>query len=287
MDTKRDKFPSKDEPDSKKLKAIKELAEIVQEEDRPIVILVSFIFLIFSSSIILFFFFGQKILWIPISFSITIIILFLIYVYEKKSKEPKEILVKSEEISKKTIEGILKTQSTEILEPNDENTIQDLKKDILTNSNKMLITDLIIKTSAIANIKKDKKTLEWLNNELYGYPEGFKKIPDYRQMKVRLNVKIDTQSGKSIDLSKDLLTLIYGGSLISFPKSIETNPDISELSFFSPMPPHFINYLKERKIPITAKNFDLERAPYIVDRSEIDSLIIKLKQKIIKYVSDC
>ena len=75
MDTKRDKFPSKDEPDSKKLKAIKELAEIVQEEDRPIVILVSFIFLIFSSSIILFFFFGQKILWIPISFSITIIIL--------------------------------------------------------------------------------------------------------------------------------------------------------------------------------------------------------------------
>lgn len=190
---------------------------------------------------------------------------------------------------KDTFENILKqikkAELTQVPNSNNKEIIQELKNDILTNSDKMSIVDLINKAFSLANLKGDKEKISWLKYELSGYPDDYNKTPDYRKIKVRLDVGImfgNNQGGRLMDLREYPLPIIYGGGLASLEKINEMSN--VQISFVAPILPKIMDMIKTIKSPMKM-NFDLNQVSYIIDRTELKSLIVRLKQEILTYVS--
>jgi hypothetical protein len=179
---------------------------------------------------------------------------------------------------------IKNVEPTKIVESNNEKFLQELKKDILTNSDKMSIISLIHKATAIASIKGDEKTLTWLQNELYGYPQDPDKIPDYRKaIDVRLDIGINFAGRPDMwDLRDYPIPITWGSGLASLEEVFNSNQRY-KISFVAPMMPEMKKLLMSFKPPIS--NFDFNRTPFIISKSQIESVASKVKSKILIYVS--
>ena len=104
-----------------------------------------------------------------------------------KGNNNKQIIISIESTDKKPIKKImqhLEASSTErVFGVKNTGLLNELKKDAIVNYSKVSVLDFLNKTLAIAIQKDDKKTIEWLQFELYGYPDNYIKIADYRKIK--------------------------------------------------------------------------------------------------------
>jgi len=86
MGTKEDKSPQENNSESKKIKAIRDLAKVVPDEDKLVVILIVIIFLIFSGSVVLLIV-RNDLWWFPLIFLISVLAIYAFHIINKKSKD--------------------------------------------------------------------------------------------------------------------------------------------------------------------------------------------------------
>lgn len=235
---------------------------------------------------------AAKIIYIISMFSILIIVALigLTMVRKESGNNDKQVVIKggNKKIAEMFLDDIDKLKPSDIVEQNDEEIVKQLKKDILLNSEKMSVIVLIGKAYSIAELSGDKKTLKWLSYELYGYPNDKKKIPEYRKnIPIRLDVGIVfvmKEGDKMLDLRESPVKIQFGGGLVPMISFVESSPTSTQLSFTSPLLPEIEKVIKGMKLPISP-NFNPQRTPYLIDRVVIESLISKVKQEVLSYVS--
>ena len=194
------------------------------------------------------------------------------------------LVIHSKDNASGDIEKIIKSlgNKNQKIDFNSDDTINVLKKEILTKV--LSPVDMIGKTLSIAHLKKDDDTIKWLNYELSGYPKDYVNIPEYRIISVKLDIGVQYHGiGEMFDLRDHPIKIKYAGGVSSLENVINT-PN-SKITLFASLPSELVTILKTHtNLPLSG--VDPNRAPYILSRSELDSLIAGLRSKISSYVSN-
>lgn len=161
--------------------------------------------------------------------------------------------------------------------------ISEIKKEMLVGTN-LSIFDMIEKAYVLACLTKDEKHIKWLEHELNGYPDNYRGTqPAYRHVKVSLNIGITSNSGQLIlDLRERPLDIILGIGLIKFKEFI--NQVDGYITFSGPLSKNMIDAFKIFKTSMS-KNFDFDKAPYMMSKPQLNEFVDGLRKEIIRYVS--
>jgi len=143
---------------------------------------------------------------------------------------------------------------------------------------------LYMKQQQLQVLKNDKEMLTWLDNELYGYTKDEGVIPDYRKnVEVRLNVGVNFgSSGDMFDLRDKPFPAIWASGLVWVGRQLDSDHE-HKFTFVAPMPSEMKDLLMSFKPPLL--NFDFNKAPFLINKSQIETIAIHVKSKILEYVS--
>lgn len=168
------------------------------------------------------------------------------------------------------------------------NMINELKKEILIKHKLLSTTDMINNALIISNLKKDDTAIKWLNYELSGYPKDHKDIPEYRKITATLDIGVHFCGTRDMfDMRKYPMKIRYAGGLSSLEPVINeaSQKPNSKITMQASVPPELISVLRtEKNLPLSGANRD--RVPYILSKSDLDSLIAGLRSRIITYISN-
>lgn len=182
---------------------------------------------------------------------------------------------------KETLENIDKSPITVDKSPIDY-LIENLRKEIIQKINELSISDLLLKTLALANLKTDKETIGWITKELNGYRDSTD-LPEYRFIMAKMDIVLIFSNNEMMDLRKHPIKIGLSSPIDSFWDIYVKKADAL---IYAPPPPILTEFFKKFKIKVEASNIDYQNnIPYVIYNKEINSLINGLKERIVNYVS--